>query len=103
ATEIFSERTGTFTGNPAAAQYLNRFLRDIGSFNLGVPGQGNPLGDNVGADEKAAPAVVNGVLQAAQDGLGFDYNGDGKGTGFNVPSLFGIRAVPPYMHNGAAE
>ena len=31
-------------------QYLNRFLRDVGSFNLGVPGQGNPLGNNIGAD-----------------------------------------------------
>jgi uncharacterized repeat protein (TIGR01451 family) len=101
--EIFTERTGTFTGNPVGAQYLNRFLRDIGSFNLGVPGQGNPLGNNVGADEKAAPAVVGGVLQAAQDGLGIDYNADGKGAGFNVPSLLGLYAVPPYMHNGAAE
>ena len=40
ALEIFTERTGTFTNNPVGAQYLNRFLRDIGSFNLGVPGQG---------------------------------------------------------------
>ncbi len=101
--EIFTERTGTFTGNPVGAQYLNRFLRDIGSFNLGVPGQGNPLGNDVGADEKAAAAVANGTLQAAQDGLGRDYNNDGRGAGFNVPSLLGIRSVPPYMHNGAAE
>ncbi len=85
------------------AQYLNRFLRDIGSFNLGVPGQGNPLGNNIGADEKAAPAVANGALQAAQDALGIDYNSDGKGVGFNVPSLLGIHALPPYLHNGAAE
>jgi len=101
--EIFTERTGTFIGNPVGAQYLNRFLRDIGSFNLGVPGQGNPLGDNIGADEKAAPAVAGGVLQAAQDALGRDYNNDGKGVGFNVPSLLGIDASPPFMHNGAAE
>jgi len=103
SSEINTERTGTFTGNPVGAQYLNRFLRDIGSFNLGVPGQGNPLGNNVGADEKAAAAVANGTLQAAQDGLGIDYNSDTKGIGFNVPSLLGIRSVPPYMHNGAAE
>ena len=25
------------------------------------------------------------------------------GTGFNVPSLLGINAVPPYLHNGACE
>jgi YVTN family beta-propeller protein len=98
-----TERTGTFTGNPVGAQYLNRFLRDIGSFNLGVPGQGNPLGLNIGADEKAAPAVANGALVAAQDGLGIDYNNDGRGIGFNPPSLLGISSVPPYYHNGAAE
>jgi YVTN family beta-propeller protein len=101
--EIFTERTGTFTGNPVGAQYLNRFLRDIGSFNLGVPGQGNPLGNDIGADEKAAPGVVGGVLQPAQDALGIDYNNDGRGVGFNVPSLLGILALPPFMHNGAAE
>jgi YVTN family beta-propeller protein len=98
-----TERTGTFTGNPVAVQYLNRFLRDIGSFNLGVPGQGNSLGNNIGADEKAAPAVVSGVQQPAQDGLGIDYNSDGRGIGFNVPSLLGLYAVPPFYHNGAAE
>lgn len=98
-----TERTGTFTGNPVNAQYLNRFLRDIGSFNLGVFGQGNPLGNNIGASEKAAPSVVSGVLQPAQDGLGIDYNSDARGKGFNAPSLLGILSVPPFLHNGAAE
>jgi hypothetical protein len=98
-----TERTGTFTNDPVGAQYLNRFLRDVGSFNLGVPAQGNSLGNNVGADEKAAPTVVAGVQQAAQDALGIDYNADGRGIGFNVPSLLGIHSVPPFMHNGAAE
>ncbi len=98
-----TERTGTFTGNPVATQYLNRFLRDIGSFNLGVPGQGNNLGNNLGADEKSAPTVVSGALVASQDALGRDYNNDGRGIGFNVPSLLGLYAVPPFLHNGAAE
>jgi len=102
--EINTERAPTpFTGNPVGVQYLNRFLRDIGSFNLGVAGQGNPLGNNIGAEEKAAPAVTGGVLQGAQDALGIDYNSDGKGNGFNVPSLLGLEALPPYLHNGAAE
>src|SRR5205823_1327019 len=57
----------------------------------------------IGADEKAAPAVVAGVQQAAQDALGKDYNSDGKGVGYNVPSLLGVHLLPPYMHNGAAE
>jgi hypothetical protein len=70
---------------------------------LGVPGQGNPLGNDVGADEKAAAAVANGTLQTAQDALGRDYNSDGKGIGFNVPSLLGLNILQPYMHNGAAE
>lgn len=103
-TEIRTERSPTnFVGNPVGAQYLTRLLRDVGSFNLGVPGQGNPLGNNIGADEKAAPAVAAGALQAAQDALGRDYNSDGQGNGFNVPSLLGLHNLQPYMHNGAAE
>ena len=102
--DLFTERNPTnFVGNPVGAQYLNRFLRDVGSFNLGVAGQGNALGNNVGADEKAAAGVANGALLAAQDALGRDYNSDGNGIGFNVPSLLGLNYLPPYMHNGAAE
>jgi hypothetical protein len=102
--ELTTERVpATFTGNPVGAQYLNRFLRDIGSFNIGVPGLENPLGNDIGADEKAAAAVANGTLQPAQDALGIDYNNDGKGAGFNVPSLLGLNNLPPYLHNGAAE
>jgi YVTN family beta-propeller protein len=104
ATEIFTETTPPATfGAPIGAQYLNRFLRDIGSFNLGVPGAGNALGPNVGANEKASAALTAGVAGPAPDALGIDYNGDGRGTGFNVPSLLGIDAVPPYYHNGACE
>jgi cytochrome c peroxidase len=90
-------------GNPVALQYLDRFLEDVGSFNLGVRGGDHPIGNNVGAVEKAAPVVVAGVSQPPQDALGIDYNADGKGVGFAVPSLLGIHAVPPYMHNGACE
>ena len=68
-----------------------------------MPGQGNPLPPDIGADEKAAPAVTSGTLQPAQDALGRDYNSDGKGIGFNVPSLLGVNSVPPFLHNGAAE
>lgn len=102
--EIYNERfPPVVIGEPVAVPYLNRFLLDVGSFNLGVPGQGNPFSPDIGADEKASPVVVNGTLQSAQDALGFDYNADGKGVGFNPSSLLGIAAVPPYMHNGAAE
>ncbi len=104
ATTFFTERAPAQTfGNPVGTQFLDQLLRDVGSFNLGVPGPGKPLGNDVGADEKAAPAVSNGALQAAQDGLGIDYNGDGKGVGFNVPSLLGLNVLPPYLHHGAAE
>jgi cytochrome c peroxidase len=88
---------------PVGAQFLPRFLRDVGSFNLGVFGAGNPLGANIGAPELATAGLVNGVSQKPPVALGFDHNADGKGTGFNVPSLLGINAVPPYMHNGACE
>jgi YVTN family beta-propeller protein len=104
ATEIFTERTPPQTfGNPVAVPYLARFLRDVGSFNIGVPGAANDLPPNVGAIEKATATLTMGVAQPQQDALGTDYNGDGKGIGYNVPSLLGINAVPPYYHNGACE
>ena len=90
-------------GNPNNGQYLNEFLRNVGSFNLGVAGGPNPLGNNIGAVEKSAAVVVAGALAPQQDGLGIDYNGDGAGNGFGVSSLLGIHAVPPYGHNGACE
>ncbi|MEO8426687.1 MAG: CHRD domain-containing protein [Verrucomicrobiota bacterium] len=102
--DVFTERSPTnFVGNPVGAQYLNRFLREISSFNLGVSGSTNLFGKNIGAIEKAAPGVSTNIILAAQDALGTDYNGDGNGNGFNVPSLLGIFASPPFLHNGAAE
>jgi hypothetical protein len=54
AVDIATETTPPPTsGNPVAAQFLHRFLRDIGSFNLGVTGAGNDIGGDVGAVEKA--------------------------------------------------
>jgi YVTN family beta-propeller protein len=103
--EIFTETTPPATfGAPIGAQYLNGLLRDIGSFNLGVSGGPNPLGANVGAAEKAS-ATVNaaGVAGPEPDALGTDYNGDGRGIGYNVPSLLGLNVLPPYYHNGACE
>ena len=90
-------------GNPNNGQYLNEFLRNVGSFNLGVAGGTNPLGNNIGAVEKSAAVIVAGALAPQQDALGIDYNGDGAGNGFGVSSLLGIHAVPPYGHNGACE
>jgi YVTN family beta-propeller protein len=90
-------------GDPAPVQYLHEFLKDVDSFNLGVPGGGNLIGNNIGAAEKAAAALVAGVTQVPKDALGKDYNGDGKGIGYNVQSLLGIAMVQPYMHNGACE
>jgi YVTN family beta-propeller protein len=105
ATEIFTETTPPPAfGVPIGAQYLNGLLRDIGSFNLGVAGGPNQFGANVGAAEKAS-ATVNaaGVAGPEPDALGQDYNGDGKGIGYNVPSLLGVNVLPPYYHNGACE
>jgi hypothetical protein len=104
AGDIFTETSpAPKSGNPVAVQFLNRFLRDIGSWNLGVPGKGNDIGGNIGGAEFAQLAFVAGKSQPPQDGLGLDFNGDGKGNGFNVPSLLGIFSVPPYYHNGACE
>ncbi len=102
--QVFTETNPTpQSGNPVGVQYLNRFLRDAATFNLGVPGGGNEFGKNIGAVEQAAPTVANGVIVPGLDGLGKDYNGDGAGNGFNVPSLLGILAMPPYNHNGSVE
>jgi YVTN family beta-propeller protein len=105
ATEIFTETTPPAAfGIPIGAQYLNTFLRDIGSFNLGVSGGPNQLGGNIGAAEKASASVnAAGVAGPEPDALGQDYNGDGRGVGYNVPSLLGLNVLPPYYHNGACE
>ena len=36
-------QTAPVTGNPVGAQFLDRFLRDIGSFDLNVSGSGNAI------------------------------------------------------------
>jgi len=90
---------------PPTAQvgFLARFLRNVGSFNRGVPGAGNELSRNVGATEQAVQGIVAGASTAPPGALGLDVNGDGKGSGYNVPSLLGIENVPPFYHNGACE
>ncbi len=92
-TEIASE-----FGVPNVNQspYLYRFLFDIGSFGLNVPASQNQL--------PGYPAI--GGAEQDSNGLGalgFDYNGDGKGSGYNVSSILGAFSVPPYYHNGACE
>ena len=79
------------------APFVGSFLRDIGSFNLGVAGANNNIGDNIGGIEKT------GGNPPAQDALGIDYNNDGQGLGYTIPSLLGIEASPPFYHNGACE
>jgi hypothetical protein len=87
--------------------YLDRFLRDIGSFDLNVPGSGNAIPGQplIGGVEKTARVLnANGTIQAAQlDALGKDFNNDNHGKGFSPPSLLGIGLLPPYYHNGACE
>jgi hypothetical protein len=89
---------------PVGAQYLFRFIRDVGSFNLGVLGAGNPIGNNIGGVE-LANSVLNaaGVAQPQLLALGKDHNLDKRGEGYNVPMKLGIHNSPPYMHNGACE
>ena len=72
--------------NPVGAQFLFEKLRNVKSFGFNVGG--------IGGNEKA---------QDGKDALGKDHNGDGKGDGFNIPSLLGIWSLPPYYHNGGCE
>jgi YVTN family beta-propeller protein len=90
-------------GSPVGTGYLDLFLRDVGSFNVGVRGEGNPLGGSIGAEEKTGALLEGPFVQPRLDALGRDYNGDGRGDGYAVPSLLGIGASPPYFHNGACE
>ncbi len=89
---------------PVGAQFLFRFVRDVGSFNLGVAGGGNPIGRNIGGVE-LANSVLNGdkVAQRQLTAIGDDHNLDGRGKGYNVPMKLGVHNSPPYMHNGACE
>jgi cytochrome c peroxidase len=89
--------------NPIGVQYLDRFLEDIGSFNIGVAGGDNPIGDDVGAPEfaNANPNAAGELI--LPDALGTDHDSDGAGEGFNIPSLLGIHNLQPYLHNGACE
>ncbi|CAN5716289.1 hypothetical protein BH10CHL1_BH10CHL1_33500 [soil metagenome] len=93
AADINTEAPVTST---IGAQYLNRFLSDIGSFNLNVAGASNTL---IGQPEIGGVEKTDVGLGA----LGKDVNGDGKGNGYNIPALLGIWALPPYYHNGACE
>jgi YVTN family beta-propeller protein len=99
AAEVATEQDPNGAGvapDPNGAQYLPRFLQNIKSFNLNVPGAGNAIPGQplIGAVEKDT---------ANKDALGLDYDGDGKGEGYNIPSLLGIYSVPPFYHNGACE
>jgi cytochrome c peroxidase len=95
---VETDGNGAAAPNPNLGQYLPRFLRDVGSFNLNVAGSGNQIAGQplIGGAEKDA---------GGRDALGIDYDSppDGKGAGFNIPGLLGIWAVPPYYHNGACE
>jgi hypothetical protein len=77
-------------------QYLHRFLMDIDSYNLNVPGEGNYI---EGYPKIGGREIDTNGLKA----LGADHNGDGKGQGYNVPSILGANSVPPFHHNGACE
>ncbi len=77
-------------------QYLYRYLKDIGSYDLNVAGSANVI--------KGFNAIGGAEFDTAGlKALGYDHDGDGKGSGYNIPSLLGIRGLPPYYHNGACE
>lgn len=88
----------------SGASFLDRFLSDIGSFNLNVDGTNAiPGAPQIGATEKANTPNTADDDAAARDAIGIDQNGDGAGDGFNIPALLGIWSLQPYYHNGACE
>jgi YVTN family beta-propeller protein len=121
---LFSNSIKDYTSPPAAADignetnppapagtnapnipYVAKFITNIGSFNLGVPGTGNDIGSNIGPAELTTPGFSAVTQQTTPpfEALGRDLNGDGRGNGFTIPSLLGIDASPPFYHNGACE
>ncbi|MEZ4676107.1 MAG: YncE family protein [Caldilineaceae bacterium] len=62
AAEIFTEAGAP--NNAFGGQFLDRFLFDIGSFNLGVAGQGNEINTNVG--RRVGCQWSNGSWQGSQ-------------------------------------
>ena len=105
-TEVFTETDPNGPDerpNPIGTQYLDSFLEDIGSFNIGVRGEGNPLGRNIGAAGVRQRRAGRRASSTCRTRSASTTTSDGAGDGFNVPSLLGIYAVPPYLHNGACE
>jgi len=94
----YLEEIATEVGASGAnqAQYLFRFLKNIGSYSLNVKGSGNSV---------AGYAAIGGIEKDNNelDALGIDHNGDGKGNGYNVSSILGTYNTGPYYHNGACE
>jgi YVTN family beta-propeller protein len=78
------------------SQFLYQYLKNIQSYNLNVAGSGNAI--------PGYPAI--GGIETDSAGLkalGYDFNGDGKGSGYSIPSVLGTYSLQPYYHNGACE
>lgn len=76
--------------------FMFKYLKDVHSYNLNVAGSGNAIeGYN----------AIGGVEtdSAGLKALGYDFNGDGKGSGFSISSILGTYNLQPYYHNGACE
>lgn len=78
------------------SQFLYKYLKDIGSYGINVAGSGNSI--------EGFPAI--GGIETDSNGLkalGYDFNGDGKGSGYSISSVLGTYSLQPYYHNGACE
>lgn len=93
ANEIETEAASTGANQ---SQFLFTYLKNINSYGLNVAGSGNTIG--------GYPAI--GGIETDSAGLkalGYDFNGDGKGTGYAISSILGTYSLQPYYHNGACE
>ncbi|MFT4925378.1 MAG: YVTN family beta-propeller protein [Phenylobacterium sp.] len=96
--EVASERDSDGKPIPGVnfLEFLPRFHNDIGSYHLNVAGKGNLI--------SGFPAIGGEEIDTnGSKSLGFDHNGDGKGTGFNTGVILGAYSGGPYYHNGACE
>lgn len=93
ASDIETEAASTGANQ---SQFMFQYLKNINSYSLNAVGSGNAI--------DGYPAIGGIEIDSAGlKALGYDFNGDGKGSGYSISSILGTYNLQPYYHNGACE
>ena len=79
------------------------FLENVGSFNLGVAGGGNPIDGNIGADREGGAGGRRRHALAPRRTRSASTTTRTAGPRLQCAVAAGHPHVQPYMHNGACE